>query len=98
MARPALLPPTVKRRLTIATLASLATPWLIGAWIKSGMQPGLHDEAHRAAQLVDYIVAGSTIFLCAMILTVAVGCVVVSVMRGPHYLGDPFPNERSDGS
>ncbi|MFN3298278.1 hypothetical protein [Caldimonas sp.] len=98
MARAPLLAPAVKRRLLAAVLASVMIPWLIGSWIKAGLQEGLHDDAHRAAQLVDYIVTGGMVFLLAMVVTVAVGCVVVAVMQGARHLGDPFPNERNDGS
>lgn len=98
MARAPLLAPAVKRRLLAAVLASVTVPWLIGAWIKAGLQEGLHDDAHRTAQLVDYIVTGGVIFLLAMVVAVAVGCVVVAVMQGPRHLGDPFPDDRNDGS
>ena len=98
MARAPLLERPVKRRLLAALVLSVALPWLIGAWIKTGLQSGLHDDASRAAQLVDYIVAGSVVFLIAMVVTTAVGCVVVAVMKGPHYVGDPFPQDEHDGS
>ncbi|MFN3414896.1 MAG: hypothetical protein ACK4ZD_01115 [Caldimonas sp.] len=93
-----LLAPAVKRRLLAAVLASVTLPWLIGAWIKAGLQEGLHDDAVRAAQLVDYIVTGGVIFLLAMVVTVSVGCLVVAVMQGPRRQGDPFPDDRNDGS
>ncbi|PPE67675.1 hypothetical protein C1704_02080 [Caldimonas caldifontis] len=97
MRRMPLLNPSVKRRLLAALGLSVAVPWLIGAWVKTTLQSGLHDDATRASQIVDFIVAGSVVFLIAMVVTAAVGCVVVAVMKGPHYIGDPFPQDESNG-
>lgn len=92
-----LLKSSVKRRLLAALGLSVAVPWLIGAWIKTTLQGGLHDDASRASQMVDYIVAGSVVFLIAMVVTATVGCVVVAVMKGPHHVGDPFPRDENNG-
>jgi hypothetical protein len=92
--RPPLLERTVKRRLLAALALSIAGPWTLGAWIKTTMQGGLHEDAARAAQLVDYITAGSIVFLLAMVVTAAIGCVVVAVMQGPRCVGDPFPQDK----
>ena len=97
MSRAPLLKSSVKRRLLAALVLSVALPWLVGSWIKTTMQGGLHDDAVRASQMVDYIVAGSVVFLIAMVVTAAVGCVVVAVMKGPYYAGDPFPQDEHNG-
>jgi hypothetical protein len=98
MPRVPLLSPCVKRKLLAALGLSVAVPWLIGAWIKTSLQAGLHDDATRVVQMVDFVVAGSVVFLITMVATVAVGCVVVAVMKGPQRVGDPFPQDQSNES
>ena len=41
--------------------------------------------------LVDFIVAGAIFTALTLVLTVAVGCWVTAVMKGPHYTADSFP-------
>lgn len=89
-----LLDPCTLRSLAVSVLAVLALPWLIGAWAKTGLQPGLADDAARASMLVDFIVAGATLFGLAMVVVFACGCWIVGVMKGPQRRGDPFPSER----
>ena len=63
-----------RHRLSAALLAALALPWLIGAWVKTELQPGLVDRAERAAMLVDFVVIGTTLFALSAVMTWACGC------------------------
>lgn len=81
----------LRRQLAWALAAALGLPWLIGSWAKQHIQPGLHNDAARAAQLVDYMVLGGIFFGLSMILVWLVGCWVVAVMKGPALEGDGFP-------
>jgi hypothetical protein len=82
-----------RRRLLWGLLASLVLPWSVGAAVKASMQAGLHDDASRAAQLVDILVVATTAFLVVSVATVAMGCWVVAVMKGPARCADAYPVE-----
>jgi hypothetical protein len=79
------------RRLLAALCAAFALPWLLGEWVKTGLQPGLADDAARVAMRVDFIVLGAMLFGASMLIVLACGCWIVRVMKGPTRLGDPFP-------
>ena len=85
-------PPVVSQSLLPALLATFALPWLVGEWVKTGLQPGLADDAARAAMQVDFIVIGTMVFTAAMWLVLACGC-WMRVMQGPPRRGDPFPTD-----
>ena len=93
------VPPLQRRLLLWALACSLLLPWLTGTAVKASMQAGLHDDALRAAQFVDILVIAVTVFLVITVSTVAIGCWVVAVMKGPvqradAYAVDPLPEER----
>lgn len=50
----------------------------------------------RAFQLARYVVGAIIVFHWSMVLTVAVGCVIVMVMKGPGYQADSYPVSHSD--
>jgi hypothetical protein len=76
-------------------VGAVAMPWLIGHWVKAGLQPGLVDNAAHAARLVDYMVIGAMVFGLSMWIVAAFACWIVRVMQGPRRDGDPFPPEQS---
>lgn len=78
-------------RLLWASIASVLLPWLAGELAKTFYQPGLHDQPMRSQMLIDFIVAGSMLFLLTMVLTYAIGCWITAVMQGPRRDGDSFP-------
>lgn len=82
-------------RLVAALLAAFALPWLLGEWVKTGLQPGLADDAVRVAMRVDFIVLGAMLFGAAMLVVLACGCWIVHVMKGPLRRGDPFPTDNA---
>jgi hypothetical protein len=83
------------RRLLAALLAAFALPWLLGEWVKTGLQPGLADDAARIAMRVDFIVLGAMLVGASMLLVLACGCWIVRVMKGPTRHGDPFPADET---
>lgn len=85
-----------RARLALGLLAVLVGPWLAGAWVKTGLQPGLADDAAREAMRVDFIVAGATVFGLAMMVVVTCGCWIVGVMKGPQRSADTYPAERAE--
>lgn len=84
------------RRLPLITLVGTALPLslLVVLHLGSG---GSEDAAHlRWLQIADYVAWGVVVFHWTMVLTVAVGCVVVMVMKGPGYVADAYAVSHSD--
>lgn len=50
----------------------------------------------RWLQIMDYVVAGVVVFHWSAVLTIAIGCVVVMLMKGPGYVADPMEVSHSD--
>ena len=46
-----------------------------------------------AAELrtIDYTLIGAAIFHVTMVVTVALGCLIVMIMKGPQYTSDSYP-------
>lgn len=53
-------------------------------------------SAARSLQLARYVVIAVIVFNWTMVLTVAIGCVVVMVMKGPAYQADSYAVSHSD--
>lgn len=53
-------------------------------------------SAVRSLQLARYVVIAVIVFNWTMVLTVAIGCVVVMVMKGPAYQADSYAVSHSD--
>ena len=81
----------MRRGLAWGLAAALALPWLGGQWVKSTLQPGLHDDPDRTSRLVDYIVLGSMLSGLSIWLVAACACWIVAVMRGPQRHADAYP-------
>jgi hypothetical protein len=86
-----IFPPAVAKRLLWATAASIALPWTAGEWVKRWQGTTFAPDPMRDAMLVDFIVAGCILTALSLVLTVAVGCWVTAVMKGPRYTADSFP-------
>ncbi len=94
---PAWLTPATRRRVGAALMAAVALPWAVGRWAGAGLQPGLADDVERRLMLIDFMVAGAVVFGLSMVLTYAVGCWIVAVMKGPVRRGDAFPAMKEGG-
>lgn len=75
----------------VGTLAILALPMLVRIWPQ---QPAL--DATKHIRSVDIFAIATEISLLTAVITVAIGCVVVHIMKGPAYVADPFPVSHAD--
>jgi len=82
---------SVRNRLAWAAVASVFLPWMAGEWVKRWQQTEMPLDPMRGEMLVDFIVAGTIMAALTLVLTVAVGCWVTAVMKGPQYTADSFP-------
>ena len=57
-------------------------------------EPGVNVGKH--IKTVDIFAIASEITFLTALFTIAIGCVVVHIMKGPAYLADSFPVEHAD--
>ena len=55
------------------------------------------SEEHRALLLADYRLIGIVVLHWTLCFTLALGCFIVRVMKGPAYVADAYPLEECDG-
>ena len=75
----------------VGTLAILAMPVIVRVWPP---KPGV--DAAKHIKSVDIFAIATEITLITAIVTVAIGCVVVHIMKGPAYVADGLPVSHSD--
>jgi hypothetical protein len=83
------------RKLPLIALVGTALPLLGLALYHAAADAGNPAEA-RALQLAEYIVFGVIVFHWTLVITAAIGCVVVMVMKGPGYVADGLEVSHSD--
>jgi hypothetical protein len=83
------------RKLPAIWAVGTALPLLVlGAY--HGLADATTPAAERALLLTDYVVVGVVVFHWTAVLTIAIGCVVVIVMKGPAYVADGLAVSHSD--
>lgn len=87
---------TLWRKLPLIALLGTLLP-LLGLGILYAMTDvDASASAARSLQLARYVVVAVIVFNWTMVLTVAIGCVVVMVMKGPGYQADSYAVSHSD--
>ncbi len=84
------------RKLPLITVVGTVLPLSSLALVHLLADPQAGAEAARWLQMVDYMVGGVVIFHWSMVATVAIGCVIVMVMKGPGYVADGYQVSHSD--
>ena len=82
---------TVRNRLAWAAAAGVVLPWVAGEWVKRWQQIDMPLDQMRGEMMVDFIVAGTIVTALTLVFTVAMGCWVTAVMKGPRITADSFP-------
>ncbi|MEB3323272.1 MAG: hypothetical protein VKI81_10665 [Synechococcaceae cyanobacterium] len=75
----------------VGTLLVLAMPVLVRV-----LPPDPAVDAAKQVRSVDIFAIAVEISLVTLVLTVAIGCVVVHIMKGPAYAADSLPVEHAD--
>ncbi len=83
------------RKLPLILLVGTALPLLAAVALHVFSQDDSPEQA-RWLQMADYVVAGVVVFHWTAVLTVAIGCVVVMLMKGPGYVADGMDVSHSD--
>ncbi len=78
------------RRLPLIWLVGSALPALVAltAWLGAPEAPD--GTAHRALTQLYYTLIGVVVLHWTLVFTVAIGCVVVMLMKGPAYGADGY--------
>lgn len=85
----------VWRKLPVILLAGTALP-MLAVGLLHWLSVDSSAAEQRWLQMADYVVAGVVIFHWTAVLTVAIGCVVVMLMKGPGYVADALEVSHSD--
>jgi hypothetical protein len=83
------------RKLPLIALVGTVLP-LLGLGSYHLLVDASNPAQARALQLADYMVLGAIVFHWSLVITVAIGCVVVMVMKGPGYVADGLDVSHSD--
>ncbi len=86
----------VWKRLPMVLLVGTVLPLLIAGalWLTA---PGTDAAAHDPEALRQvFVLIGVVLLHWTLVLTVAIGCGIVMLMKGPTYVADPYPLPDSD--
>lgn len=84
---------TLLRRLPViliaGTLAPLVVHALAGIWLDSSA------AAQKALKSIDIFLLATVTTFWTAVFTIAIACIIVSIMKGPGYVADSYPvNDR----
>lgn len=84
------------RKLPMIAALGTALPLLGLLALHMLSEPDASPEQTRWLQMADFFVGAVLVFHWTMVITVAIGCVIVMVMKGPSYEADSYPVSHSD--
>ena len=86
----------VLRLLPNALLAGTVLPAGMAGLARWLFSQGTASEIAHNIQTFDFVMIGLVIFVWSATLTVAIGCVIVWLMKGPAYVADGYEVSHSD--
>jgi len=85
----------ILKRLPKITLVGLLIPVAMAVLVRVlPVEPGIDPAKH--VRSVDIFAIATAITFATAVLTLAIGCIVVYVMKGPAYVADAYPLQHSD--
>jgi len=85
------------RMLPGALLWGTALPAMAGALLKGTPVGTLLFGSERRLQIAIYELIGAVLVYWVAVGTVAIGCILVMIMKGPAYIADEFPDHPLGG-
>ena len=85
----------ILRKLPRVTLLGTLLPVALAVLVRV-MPPQAGVDVAKHIRSVDIFAIATTVTFWTAVFTVAIGCVVVHVMKGPAYVADPYPVEHAD--
>jgi hypothetical protein len=87
------------RRLPSIFIAGTLLPLAVAMLARAFSADSPVGEPNKALQLFDYAMVGVVMLHWTLVLTLAIGCAIVMVMKGPAFVADAYPlPERDDES
>ncbi len=86
----------VLRMLPQVLLAGTVLPAAMAVLARFLFVQGSAAEIERHIQTFDFVMIGLVVFVWTALLTVAIACVIVWLMKGPAYVADGYPVSHSD--
>lgn len=84
------------RKLPVIALVGTLVPILLWVALDWVLAPESSAQHARWLLTASYVAWGAVIFHWTMVLTLAIGCAIVVVMKGPGYVADAYPLSHSD--
>jgi hypothetical protein len=85
----------ILRKLPHITLAGSLIPVALAVLVRMlPPEPGVDIAKHIKS--VDIFAIATAITFFTAVLTIAIGCIVVYIMKGPAYVADAYPLQHSD--
>lgn len=84
------------RMLPSVLLAGTVLPAALAGLGRLLFNQGTATEIEHQIQTFDFVMIGLVIFIWTAALTVAIGCVIVWLMKGPAYVADGYEVSHSD--
>ena len=84
------------RKLPLIALVGTLLPALLWVVFNWALDPQAGTEQTVWLNTAGYVALGAVIFHWTMVLTVAIGCAIVMVMKGPGYVADAYPLSHRD--
>jgi hypothetical protein len=78
------------RRLPLAAFGSIFLPICLSVAMRVLPPEGTAEAVEKATKTVDFFALGLAVTLLTGVFTVAIGCVVVMIMKGPAYVADAY--------
>jgi hypothetical protein len=87
---------TLLRRLPLALLGGTLIPALaaLGSHLRPPRDPFVDIDKHL--QMIDFMAIATVVTVWVAILTIAIGCCVVVIMKGPAYVADRYDLSDAD--
>lgn len=79
------------KKLPLAALASIAIPGFAYLYAVLFPAPAPGETVEKYLSSVQILALASSVTLLTAVFTVAIGCFVVRVMKGPGYIADAYP-------
>ena len=84
------------RMLPNLLLAGTVLPACFSGLARLLYNQGTASEIEQHIQTFDFVMIGLVVFIWTATLTVAIGCVIVWLMKGPAYVADGYEVSHSD--
>jgi len=86
----------ILRKLPQMSLVASAMPLLLAILARLTINEGAPGEIAKQIRSVDIFCIASLLTIWTAVLTVAIGCIVVFIMKGPTYAADSYEVSHSD--